>query len=724
MSINTSKLPALNLDVETIRTNASDLKTKAGSIRTSGASVKTTWGGMTSCYKAPEQETLYGAMNKVETDSDSLADKLETIAGALSTFADTADGIKTSSQDLKTRADAFLASVASDPDWQYDQSKIDKHDGFLKEANALQVSMWEAERTCANKIRALDLLAPYHADKQSAKDNLAYGASTIPDRSTDMAWGNPVERQDRCYKKPFVSVWRAAWDDAIMGTVNGVTGLVGLQIGNVRFTHPQDPNRLAQFPVAADIDRGWDVAFQSWQPILGLVGVKWDEYGNLLPRKDEYKVEAYANIGKGLAHADQWGTDPLRAGIGTAVDLGTLLIPGAGWAVGAVKVGKGLRAASKAGKGLRAATKVSGAAKAAGKSATKAPSKLTGPHLHGSKARITPKIDLAEQAGKLADTTKVEALHLPEGHAHTSPSDLPRSNTPGNQAADTAGPGNTHHLEDPNPQPSSPHSQAQAPQPDAKTSTTETGGKTSPEASTPARDTTTQTGGHQPHDPHTSSTKHETNTLDSTAPKTDKTADQPNQEHTHTKPDNKHTSQHDHPDQDTPRHNNTKHPDHTPDHDTPDTEGNADSTPDAFNNSPVTKNGPENNWGTYVDENGVAHISPDDPRPYLNPNHRPSFQKGVVEKVWENALEAAREEGYDYVRDPLTKKRIDWNPGEPRKGVWDMGHIPRQQYRDIWRKYINGEMTPQEFRDWYNTPEHYRPELPSSNRSHKAESIP
>ena len=72
-----TKIPALNLDVETISSNASTLKTKAGNMRNAGSKIKTTWSGMSACYKAPEQETLYAAMNPVETNTDDLADDLE-----------------------------------------------------------------------------------------------------------------------------------------------------------------------------------------------------------------------------------------------------------------------------------------------------------------------------------------------------------------------------------------------------------------------------------------------------------------------------------------------------------------------------------------------------------------------------------------------------------------------------------------------------------------------
>ncbi|HFJ9439133.1 MULTISPECIES: HNH/ENDO VII family nuclease [Bacillus] len=74
------------------------------------------------------------------------------------------------------------------------------------------------------------------------------------------------------------------------------------------------------------------------------------------------------------------------------------------------------------------------------------------------------------------------------------------------------------------------------------------------------------------------------------------------------------------------------------------------------------------------------------------------------------------------VRDPLyPEKIIEWKPGQPRKNVWDMGHLPEHKYSDMHKRYLNGELTPKEFRDWFNNPDNYRPELPSTNRSHKLE---
>ena len=101
-------------------------------------------------------------------------------------------------------------------------------------------------------------------------------------------------------------------------------------------------------------------------------------------------------------------------------------------------------------------------------------------------------------------------------------------------------------------------------------------------------------------------------------------------------------------------------------------------------------------------------------KPYAN--SRPSFRKGVVEEVWENV------KGPDgLVRDPNTGDIINWTPGQSRKGVWDMGHIPEAKYSEMHEAYMNGELTTKEFVDWYNDPANYRPELPSNNRSHKYE---
>jgi len=50
-----------------------------------------------------------------------------------------------------------------------------------------------------------------------------------------------------------------------------------------------------------------------------------------------------------------------------------------------------------------------------------------------------------------------------------------------------------------------------------------------------------------------------------------------------------------------------------------------------------------------------------------------------------------------------------------------MGHLPQAKYSDMHKAYLDGDLTPAEFRDWYNDPNNYRPELPGNNRGHAFE---
>ena len=132
-------------------------------------------------------------------------------------------------------------------------------------------------------------------------------------------------------------------------------------------------------------------------------------------------------------------------------------------------------------------------------------------------------------------------------------------------------------------------------------------------------------------------------------------------------------------------------------------------TPDAPN---PHSGDPAHNYGTFVDDDGIPHVDPSDPRPYLNPKNRPSFRKGIVDKVRKEFTDA------DGVLHDWRGKPVDWQPGQPRAGIWDMGHKPGHKYSDVWRSYVNGEITPQQFLDWYNKPKNYRVEFSSRNRAH------
>ncbi|MBW3068213.1 hypothetical protein GZ998_01590 [Actinomyces sp. 594] len=339
-----TKIPAVDFDVDSMSTAATNLKTKAGDLRTSGSDIKTKWAGIQNVYKAPEQETLYAAMDPVATDTDTLASALESMAGYLSTFAESMSGIKSRAQTLKAAAVAFKAKIKDNPEWDHDQDLVDENNGLVTTANGIQVDMWDAERTCANNIRALDGLEGYHANPTGDDDELGYGYSEIPDDAEGQAWGSPVDRQDACPKKAAVSTKRFLWDglvcEGLGGMVNGVLNLGGAEFeGSDGFTH--DGERFAA----------------TWRGMSMLLGFTWNEDGSYAGwHPSPTATGAWKETAKGFVCWDVWEDDPARAAGGLVFNVLSLALPGVGIATkvtsGASKAGRAARWAAVVGKVL------------------------------------------------------------------------------------------------------------------------------------------------------------------------------------------------------------------------------------------------------------------------------------------------------------------------------------------------------------------------------------
>jgi len=54
---------------------------------------------------------------------------------------------------------------------------------------------------------------------------------------------------------------------------------------------------------------------------------------------------------------------------------------------------------------------------------------------------------------------------------------------------------------------------------------------------------------------------------------------------------------------------------------------------------------------------------------------------------------------------------------------WDMGHKPGQEFRKHQQSAAGRGIDRKQFLDEHNNPSKYRPELPSSNQSHKGENL-
>ncbi|MFH8251275.1 hypothetical protein ACH3VR_12965 [Microbacterium sp. B2969] len=390
-AIDPDKIPGKDIDPDAIESNASTIRTIAGSVRDNGSNVHLKWQGMAGVYEAPEAGTLLGLMQPVSSQATTAGDNLEVVSGALTRFAADVRPIKAELDSLRLQAEAFGAEIsggvqvqelnpawvstqgyygttatsagyspystggsstaASDipqyrdvtKQWHEVQEYVDRNNDLISQVNAQQVALWDAERTCANTIRALFGGAPLHA-YQSENDPLGYGLSEIPE-GTEMPWGAPVERTEGCGEHAAKFVFKDfLWEGVIVGGVWGTIEGLGTLV-------------LGYNPATGDWFSG-DAYGAAWgnlgllaaglvissTPPLNLLKMADDTAdafgGNLLPHEitdfTDKADEALLNTGKALIAWDQWQDDPGTALGETVFNVGTILIP-AGAAITGVK---------------------------------------------------------------------------------------------------------------------------------------------------------------------------------------------------------------------------------------------------------------------------------------------------------------------------------------------------------------------------------------------------
>ncbi|MBN8811110.1 MULTISPECIES: GH-E family nuclease [unclassified Sphingomonas] len=95
---------------------------------------------------------------------------------------------------------------------------------------------------------------------------------------------------------------------------------------------------------------------------------------------------------------------------------------------------------------------------------------------------------------------------------------------------------------------------------------------------------------------------------------------------------------------------------------------------------------------------------------------RPSYARGQVDSVWENAVRRSPD---GVVRDPNTGEVLTWDRGRNRNGQWDMGHLPGKDYKTLHDRYMSGQISREQFLREYHDPRNYQPEAPGANRSRR-----
>ncbi|SKM80615.1 Uncharacterised protein [Mycobacteroides abscessus subsp. massiliense] len=185
----------------------------------------------------------------------------------------------------------------------------------------------------------------------------------------------------------------------------------------------------------------------------------------------------------------------------------------------------------------------------------------------------------------------------------------------------------------------------------------------------------------------------------------------------------------------------TSHPEPNTGHQPPPTSGgdhsagSGDHTPahtDSDSGSRLPAHGEPDSFGYDADGNRLRYA-----------NDRPDYGAGQEETVWNNSRDdqLARIDAGQLdlprpgpnqqwvelhpqgpIGDDWTVQNghrlIEWEPGDSRRGLWDMGHGRGLEYRDLRQLYLNGDISFEEFMSRYRDPGNYRVEDPYRNQSH------
>ncbi len=382
-AIKPGEIPGAEILPEVIEEQAAVITAAGASVRDNGSDVHAKWQALAGVYEAPESGLLLDVMSPVGTQATTAGDNLQTLGRALSRFADDVRPIKAELDSLRAQATAFVDYVVGpgvqvretnpawirnrsrpgradgsgganipqyhyvQKEWHEHQESVDRNNELIAAVNAAQVRLWDAERTCANAIRALYGAAPLRAF-QSEDDPLGYGLEEIPE-GTEMPWGAAVERSEGCGEATFNFVvkdflWEGIVVGGIWGTVEGLGtltlgynpatgdffsgeaygaawgGLGMLVAGSVMNSPVFMPMMLA------------DQGMEAW----GGGGFLPQEVRDFKARADEVALE----MGKGLIAWDSWQDDPGTALGESVFNVATILIP-AGAAVTGVKTAGG-----------------------------------------------------------------------------------------------------------------------------------------------------------------------------------------------------------------------------------------------------------------------------------------------------------------------------------------------------------------------------------------------
>ncbi|MEU9008710.1 hypothetical protein AB0D12_02765 [Streptomyces sp. NPDC048479] len=335
--ISPEKIPVFSGDLVELGREIIALRQAAKAIREHGGDVHTRFQHLGASYKAPEAGQLFATTQAVQDTSGTFADRLETVAGALETYAVEVVEIIKQLDMLRWQATVFEESVKDHDgpleNWRKDEDKVAEHEAIWDGVNAAIAAFQQAEVTCADKITALVDGTRWHINDGSPKQENPYGFSAEQLAQADsLPWGSPEHDEvlpfgiDYHLEQLGISVW-----DNASGSVEGLIDLFS----------PGEEGGAAREGLL--------------RVVVGAEGYLLDPHGDrkdLSPFMKKFMGDSkpYAKeFGKSFVGWDDWSTNPGKA-MGTVIFNGLTL--GAG-PLGAVS--KAGSAAGKAGAAARVA---------------------------------------------------------------------------------------------------------------------------------------------------------------------------------------------------------------------------------------------------------------------------------------------------------------------------------------------------------------------------------
>ncbi|MEU1899070.1 hypothetical protein ABZ512_11870 [Nocardiopsis dassonvillei] len=301
--INPRNFPVPTANPATLETQAGDLRREGANVAGIGGDIKSAWAGLSSCYSAPEAETLYAVVDPVATDGGKVETSFDKAASALETFAEAVRDIQGKWATLETDSYAFLNSIEGDDDWREadgfidsllgrESEKVGQHQALLDRADTLRREYEEAERACANAINA-DIpdrtnFVAGDGDGESAPGEFEHGYDGYLG-DVAMAWGGPMETDHGWWVDA-----GAAVGDFFVGIAEDVGGITGMYSSEGWFEmswgdamweyHEGNLQSLASLAGMYDSESdswgwsGWDTVGNAWKDAAHAV-VPWEEWG-------------------------------------------------------------------------------------------------------------------------------------------------------------------------------------------------------------------------------------------------------------------------------------------------------------------------------------------------------------------------------------------------------------------------------------------------------------